>query len=82
MNATPYNLRLTIENTETLYKQALAVKDLSLEGDDITSLMANTLVQIEKDSGEPANTSDVESEFTHQIGTVLLTVEMLQELER
>lgn len=38
--------KLTLENTETLYRQALAISDMTSSGDEINALMSATLEQM------------------------------------
>lgn len=45
-------IQLTIENTESLYKQALAVTDFNWESDQINDLANATFEQIAKNGGE------------------------------
>jgi hypothetical protein len=76
--ATPLELKLTIKNTESLYKKALAITEFSMNGDDITGLAADALLQIELNSGRPAYASDEEGYFLEQMGAVIATAKKLQ----
>lgn len=45
-------LKLTLENTESLYKQALAITDFDWMGEQIDALYVATWAQINENAGE------------------------------
>lgn len=44
-------LELTVANTEPLYKEALAIKDMSRSGDELNALYGKTANQIKANGG-------------------------------
>lgn len=56
-------LQLTLENTESLYRQALAMKDTSCTGDEMVALYDATVAQIKENGGEVPTPFATDHEF-------------------
>lgn len=70
-------IKLTLENTEELYGQALALTDFEPDNNQVSNLLAATLRQIRKNSGE--DPYKLLTSFPEAKQIVIDTVKQLQE---